>query len=249
MGEGAPVSRSERPRWAAPVAIAVVAHLAWMTGFSVPAFPARRVFRDETPARVVYSPSSARDIDARFIWSPVIFSLAGGHRDGSSGSGDENSLPPVVIPDDPPPFVSRAKPAPPAAILRARGVPPVTLWQAPVPRRSLPPSPVFEVDRMGEGPAPDPAWARSFSAETAGRHPWEATLQIEFGADGLPGSVLVEGPEVPAAARDHLSRTAFEWRRIPSEQVEMLLLRVRYSPPAVPAEKSAGHNATDGAPP
>lgn len=249
MGEAAPVTPADRARWAVPIAVALAAHLAWMLGSPMPAFPTRRVFSDDAPARVVYSPSNARDIDARFIWSPVIFSLAQSKREGSAGSGNDNSLPPVVIPDDPPPFVNRAKSSVPPAILQPQGVQSAPLWQAPVPRKNLPPFSGFEVDRIGEGPALDSRWTLALSREIAGRHPWEATLQIEFGADGLPGSVLVEGPEVPVAARDLLSRTAFGWRRAPSEQPETLRLRVRYSPAALPAEKPTSNAAPTGAHP
>lgn len=249
MGDVLPASPPARERWALPITLAVAAHLSWMIGAKVPQFPVKPVIRDTAPARVAYAPSNARDIDARFIWSPVIFSLAQGKRNGSTGSGSDNSLPPVVIPDDPPPFAPRMKPAAPAAILPPDGGQKSPVWEAPVPSRMRLPPPAFDVDRSGAGPALNPAWAKSFSPECGGRQAWEASIQIEFGADGLPVSVIVDGPDIPEAARDHLSRTAFGWRRLPSDGPERLGIRVRYSPsgsllPKKTAEKPETAGAT-----
>ena len=243
-----PVAPGRGAGWTLPVALSAIAHVGWLVALGVPEAPVAPSARaDASPARVVFAPVRGGEMDARWIGSPVIFSMPGGP--GSAAGSEAGARPPpVTIPGDPPPGLARSPEPAPSAVLPTSGARMTPVWQAPAPRPNPPPLPLFDMKRVDAPGGMPPGWAFAWTSEHGGKNPWEAEVHIEMGADGLPVSAIVDSADAPEAARILMSRTAFSWRLPAGEAPASFRLRVRYTPgwapPSGPADE-AGRRTGD----
>ena len=224
-----------RRLWAA----AALAALAWHGLLLGALRPARspRPRRPPKPPSVRYLPgphAGASWTDARWLWSPVLFSLPSPV--GFSRVRDEGES--VRTPLAPPPPAPRFRDAPPAppedgpAVLPPRTSAAAAHWNglldgaapafSPGPRGPLRLAGAWLADDFERGPADPPA---ALAARA-----WEARAQIEFDPRGVPERVLVDPPgEDPAFDRE-LARWLWSWRLKPGRAARDGRLRLVFAP-------------------
>lgn len=189
------------------------------------------------PVRAAAAESAIERPDIRTLWSPVLFSLpsaAGFSRAPSHAGGLK---PPLDLPDEPLPVLSRASertvnrptvlaavgnPDPAGVAARATAAP-MTLPRAPV------------VERIA-GTADLPAGADlPVPAARRGAKAWEAEATIEFDAGGLATHVFVERSEAEPAVTAELARGLYRWRVPTSAAASSLRVRFHHEPAVVAA--------------
>jgi hypothetical protein len=217
--------------WTAAVFIALTLHAAWlallqpaMPGFECAAMPDRMSHIRFTPVGAAETPA-----DARWLWAPVIFSLPASTGFGLAGPGGGVLQPPMHLPEDPPPLRARSATPPPPAVYAPAGVAPAA-W--PLIDRAPPPPPAASSMIALEPAAGADAWPFPLEARAAGPAPWRAVARVEFGADALPRSVLVEEGDAPEAVRAAVARALFAWRPAGVAPGGVVRLLLRHVPPA-----------------
>ncbi|MBP7275314.1 MAG: hypothetical protein KBA51_03840 [Kiritimatiellae bacterium] len=240
-----PIAPGRASRWVIPAAVSTVAHIGWLVAFGIPEAPTGPAEpREASPAHVVFTPAHGGEMDARWLGSPVIFSMPGG-LGAARASGTGARPPPVTIPEDPPPLLVRTPEPAREAVLPATGLRMTPIWQMPAPRSNPPPLPAFLAERLDAAGGLPADWRFDWADEHGGKNSWEAELFIKIGDDGQPASVMVDSADAPESARLYMSRTAYGWRLPASASPATVRIRVRYTPVSIPSAQPAADSGSD----
>lgn len=211
------------------ILLAVALHAVWFLCVPWSGAGPWTVRSTEPLTRLSYHPASPA-ADARWLWSPVLFSLpmpAGFSRANPDGGVLH---PPVRMPEMPAPLLPPPVGETPMAVM----APSVKIQQefpvAGAPVFSLPP-PRSEVTLISGLDKKPESWVFPIPAASAGAQAWEAVVQLHFREDGLADHVFIENAgEMPEPLRPELTRAMFRWQAPMSVQPRGCTVRIRHVP-------------------